>query len=379
MDEKRIISFVRDVYQTNDPIPLHEPTFIGRELEYTTEVIKSTYVSSIGKYVDKFERDLELYCNSKAVLTSSGTTALHAALVHIGASYNNLVLTQPLTFVATCNAIHQSGAKPVFIDVCKETLGMDPEALEYFLENYAMLDGTKCLFKETRQEIKAILPMHTFGHPLKIDKLLKIAKKWNLPLIEDAAESLGSYFGNKHTGTLGDLGVLSFNGNKVITTGGGGAILARRLEDQKALKHLTTTAKVKHQYEYIHDRPAFNYRMPNLNAALGSAQIEYLDLFLEKKREIAKKYENFFKNSEYIFVKEPKHGTSNYWLNAIICPSKKAKNDLLKTSNEKGIFMRPCWKLMNDLPMYSSCFKDNLQNSNFFEDRIVNLPSTPIL
>ena len=191
--------------------------------------------------------------------------------------------------------------------------------------------------------------------------------------------SLGSFFENKHTGTFGDLGVLSFNGNKVITTGGGGAILAKRCEDHAALKHLTTTAKLKHKYEYIHDRPAFNYRMPNLNAALGCAQIESLNLFLKKKREIAKNYENFFNNSEYQFVKEPEHGTSNYWLNAIVCPSKKTKEDLLNKSNSSGIFMRPCWKLMNDLPMYSTCFKDNLQNSNFFEDRIVNLPSTPIL
>ncbi len=379
MNESKIINFVRDIYQTNGFIPLHEPSFIGKEQTYIKKAIESTFVSSIGKYVDKFEKDLEFFCDSNVVLTSCGTSGLHAALVHVGVSHNDIVITQPLTFVATCNAIHQAGAEPVFVDVCNKTLGMDPNALEYFLENHAELKKAKCFLKKTGQEIKAILPMHTFGHPLRIDKLVKISKKWNLPLIEDAAESLGSYFKNKHTGTFGDLGVLSFNGNKIITTGGGGAILARKRKTHKALKHLTTTAKVEHKYEYIHDRPAFNYRMPNLNAALGCAQIENLNFFLKKKREIAKRYEEFFENSEYVFVKEPEHGTSNFWLNAVICPSKKAKKDLLNKANTKDINMRPCWKLMNKLPMYSKCFSGNLQNSNFFEDRIVNLPSTPLL
>lgn len=376
-----LIEFVRDLYKTNNFIPLHAPTFSDNEYIYIKDTIDSTFVSSVGAYVDKFEHNIQEYTHSnKAVATVNGTSALHAALYMSGVSCGDLVLTQALTFVATCNAISQLGASPVFIDVDRDTLGLSPVATENWLVENAFLDdlGT-CIHKETGAKIKAVVPMHTFGHPVEVDKLMDICKRWHLDLIEDAAESLGSLYRGQHTGTFGRFGIISFNGNKIITTGGGGMLLCRSLSDGERVKHVTTTAKVPHPYEFIHDELAFNYRLPNLNAALGCAQFKNLEQFIQSKRQIASNYDHFFKSSDYAFIREPAFSRSNYWLNAVIVPNIEERDSLLTDTNSAGVMTRPVWKLMHKLPMFSSCNRGDLSTSEWLEQRIVNLPSSPIM
>ena len=374
----KLIQFIRDTYKTTDFIPLHAPMFAGNEKAYVTDTIDSTFVSSVGKYVDSFERHIEVYTGTaKAVAAVNGTAALHTALYMAGVKAGDLVITQALTFVATCNALFHMGAEPIFVDVSKASLGLCPKAVEEYLDTHAKLNGDgECIHKVTSQRIKAVVPMHTFGHPVELDELLCVCLKWNLVLVEDAAESLGSFYKGKHTGTIGDFSALSFNGNKVITTGGGGMVLCKNLEDGVHTRHITTTAKVPHPYEFYHDEPGFNYRLPNLNAALGCAQMEALPELLKKKRVLAEQYQNLFAGSEFQFVIEPDYAQSNYWLNAVICPDVESRNLLLKETNEQGVMTRPIWQLMHRLPMFKNAFKGELKVSEWVEAHLINLPSS---
>ena len=376
----KLVAFVRDIYQSNEFIPLHAPTFVGNEQQYVASTIESTFVSSVGKYVEQFERELEKYTGApKCVATVNGTAALHAGLYMAGVRANDLVITQALTFVATCNALHHLGAQPVFVDVSKVSLGLCPKALASYLEQYAEItpEGNHCRHKLTKQTIRAVVPMHTFGHPVELDELLAVCQQWHIVLIEDAAESLGSFYKGQHTGTIGRFAALSFNGNKIITTGGGGMVLCQTVDDGVNMKHVTTTAKAPHPYEFYHDQPGFNYRMPNLNAALGCAQMEVLPLFLKQKRQLAKAYQAFFVGTDTQFVVEPDYAQSNYWLNAVICSDASARDLLIKQTNEKGVMTRPVWQLMHRLPMFKEALCGDLTTSEWLEAHLVNLPSTP--
>ncbi len=379
MKATSIVEFVRDTYKTDDFIPLHAPSFNGNEKAYVMETIESTFVSSVGKFVDEFERQLEAYTGTaKAVATVNGTAALHAALYIAGVQQGDLVITQALTFVATCNALYHMGAEPIFVDVSPVSLGLCPKAVDAFLTENAELTDSGCIHKSSGKRIKAVVPMHTFGHPVELDELVRVCSKWNLTLVEDAAESLGSFYKGKHTGTIGDLGAISFNGNKIITTGGGGMVLCKTQELGLHTKHVTTTAKVPHPYEFFHDEPGFNYRLPNLNAALGCAQMEVIDKYLYQKRLLAKAYENFFKGTGFKFVTEPEYAQSNYWLNAIICPDKESREAILTTTNTLGVMTRPIWQLMHRLPMFEKAIRGDLTYSEFIEAHLINLPSTPL-
>lgn len=372
-----LIRFVREQYSTNDFIPLHAPVFRGREREFLVDTIDSTFVSSVGAYVEQFERNMEAFTGSpKAVAVMNGTAALHVALVLAGVERGDLVVTQSLTFVATCNAISYCGAEPLFIDVDRSTLGLSPLALQDWLEEHAFIDDEgSCRTRESGRVIRACLPMHTFGHPVDLEGLVSVCEAWRLVLVEDAAESLGSYYKGRHTGGFGHIGVLSFNGNKVITTGGGGMILASEDVGKRA-KHLTTTAKIPHPFEFMHDEVGYNYRMPNLNAALGCAQLEQINSFLASKRVLAESYIEFFAKTDLAPIIEPTHCVSNYWLNGVICESLEHRNALLKATNDAGVMTRPIWTLMNRLTSFSNAPSGTLANSEWLEARVVNLPSS---
>lgn len=374
---RQLIRLIRDIYRTDEFIPLHAPVFAGREKEYLTETIDSTFVSSVGPFVDRFEAQLAAFTGSpRAIAVSNGTAALHMTLILAGVQPGDLVITQALTFVATCNAISYCGAMPLFIDVNRERMSLDPDALEEWLVAHADLgtDGT-CRRRGDSRVIRAAVPMHTFGHPADLDRLIDVCSRWNLFLIEDAAESLGSFYKSRHTGTIGPVGALSFNGNKLLTTGGGGMILADEAAGERA-KHLTTTAKRPHPYEFFHDEIGYNYRMPNLNAALGCAQMEQLDYFLLAKRTLAERYAAELAGNELLFVREPADSRSNYWLNAIICQDRSHRDTLLKETNEVGVMTRPIWTLMSRLPMFAACPRGDLTVSEWLEERVVNLPSS---
>ena len=374
------INFVRKIYGTKKVISLHEPKFIGNEKKYVNQCIDTTFVSSVGKFVDKFEKKIAKYTGVKyAVATTNGTSALHISLILAGVEQGDEVITQPLNFVASCNAISYCNAKPIFIDVDRDTMGLSPSALRLFLAKNTIIKNKRCINKKTKKIIKACVPMHSYGHPCRIDEIKKILKKYYIFLIEDAAESLGSFYKNKHTGTFGKLGILSFNGNKIITAGGGGCIITNDKIFAKKAKHITTTAKVSHKWDFNHDMIGYNYRMPNLNAALLVAQLESLDFFIKNKRKLAKKYEVFFKNTDYNFFKEPINSRSNYWLNLIILKDKQKRDQFLEKTNSNGIKTRPIWKLMNKLPMYKNSQCSDLKNSNWLFERVVNLPSSIIL
>jgi len=330
--------------------------------------------------LDEFEEKIANYTGAKyAIATSNGTSALHISLLLADVDRNSEVITQPLTFVATCNAISYCGAQPIFLDVDQDTMGMSPSALKEFLKNNTSIKNQQCINNKTGRVIKACVPMHTFGHPCKIDEIKDICNKYHIALIEDAAESLGSYYKNKHTGTFGQMGVMSFNGNKIITAGGGGCIITDDETLAKKAKHLTTTAKVPHKWKYAHDMIGYNYRMPNLNAALLVAQLEQLDGFLENKRLLANKYKEFFKKSDIVFVTELENSKSNYWLNTIILKDGQQRDEFLDKTRSQNVMTRPIWKLMNKLPMFNNAQCGDLTNSEWLEDRVVNIPSSAIL
>ena len=377
---KKLVNFVQEVYQTKEFIPLHAPTFGGNEKKYVNNTLDSTFVSSVGKYVDQFEQQIEVYTGTaKAIATVNGTAALHTALYMAGVKSGDLVITQALTFVATCNALYHMGAEPVFVDVSKISLGLCPKALDSYLEDNAFInnDGLS-QHNVTQQVFRAVVPMHTFGHPVELDELMAVCAKWNIALVEDAAESLGSFYKGQHTGTFGSFSAISFNGNKVITTGGGGMVLCKNHDEGMHTKHITTTAKVPHPYEFFHDEPGFNYRLPNLNAALGCAQMEVLSTFLQQKRELAQQYSTFFSDSEFTFITEPEYAQSNYWLNAIICPNSDTRETFIKKTNAQGVMTRPIWKLMHRLPMFKNAKRGELPVSEWLESSLINIPSSPV-
>lgn len=373
-----IIDFVHELYENDKFVPLAVPVFAGNEKKYLEECIDTTFVSSVGKFVDRFEEMVAEYTGAKkAVVCVSGTNALHMAMLLVGVERDDEVLTQALTFIATCNAISYIGAHPVFIDVDRDTMGLSPDAVLRWLEANAKVKNGVCYNMKTGRRVKACVPMHTFGHPVHIEELVEICNEWHIELVEDAAESIGSFYKGKHTGTFGKVGAISFNGNKTITTGGGGMLLFNDKELGKFAKHITTQAKVPHRWEFRHDHIGYNYRMPNLNAAVGCAQMENLEKLVENKRETAAKYAEFFKNVEGVeFFTEPSNTRSNYWLNAVILPNKEAQLAFLNETNDNGVMTRPIWELMNRLPMFENCENDGLEKTIWFADRVVNIPSS---
>ncbi|MEQ8523517.1 LegC family aminotransferase [Gracilimonas sp.] len=373
----QFIEFVRDQYKTADFIPLHEPRFKGNEKKYVMETIDSTFVSSVGAYVDKFEAMMaEISQTNRAVAVVNGTAALQVALRLAGVKQGNEVLTQALTFVATANAIAYNNAHPIFLDVDLDTMGLSTDAVEGFLNEFGEIREDGCYNKKTGNKIAACLPMHTFGFPVHLNELMKVCDKWNIPVVEDAAESIGSTYHGKPTGSFGKLGIYSFNGNKIVTAGGGGAIVTKDEQLGDFAKHITTTAKKPHKYEYVHDELGHNYRMPNLNAALICAQLEQLDDFIENKRELAYKYTSHFNELGIKFRTENENTKANYWLMCVELANRNNRDEFLKETNEKGVMTRPIWQLMYKLSMYENCFRDDQKNAEFLEDRIVNIPSS---
>lgn len=373
------VSFVREIFEEpENMIILHDPRFIGNERKYLLDAMDSNFVSSVGEYVGKFEKAVADYTGSPfAVAAVNGTAALHISLLLAGVHAEEEVITQPISFIATCNAISYCGAKPVFVDVDKDTMGMSPEKLEDFLKNnsFKKADGF-CYNNRTGRRFAAVVPMHTFGHPCRIDEIAAICERYNIVLVEDAAESMGSFYKGRHTGRFGKFGAISFNGNKIITTGGGGMILTADEEKAKLAKHITTTAKIPHRWEYRHDYIAYNYRLTNLAAALGCGQIEQLENFVKIKRELAERYIRFFAAKGIPFNREPADTRSNYWLNAVILRDRKERDEFLAYTNDNKVMTRPIWILNNKLDMYRGCECADLSNAQWLEDRVVNIPST---
>ena len=377
MNIPETIAFIRDLYGEKEAfIPLHAPTFAGNEKKYLEECIDTTFVSSVGKFVDLFEQKVAEYTAAKyAVVCVNGTNALHIALKISGVEEGDMVITQPLTFIATTNAIVYAGAVPAFVDVDKDTMGLSPTSLERFLQDNAQLRNGTCYHKQTGRRIKACLPMHTFGHACRIEEILAICEHYHIAVVEDAAEAMGSYYKAKHLGTFAKIGAISFNGNKTITTGGGGMILTNDETIAHRAKHLTTQAKLPHAWEFVHDEIGYNYRMPNINAALGVAQLEQLDGFLVNKRATAEAYKAYFEKQGIAFFAERENEKCNYWLNAIILKDKEERNAFLTEANAQGVMSRPIWQLMNRLPMFVNCERGDLSNAEWLEARVVNIPS----
>ncbi|MGM9684869.1 MAG: LegC family aminotransferase [Bacteroidaceae bacterium] len=378
VEYKKITDFIHDLYGAKDFVPLAVPVFIGNEKKYLNECIDTTFVSSVGKFVDRFEEETAKYTGAKrAVVCVSGTNALHMSLMLAGVQRDDEVLTQALTFIATCNALSYIGAHPVFIDVDRDTMGLSPVAVREWLAKNSEQKNGECYNKNTGRRVKACVPMHTFGHPVHLEELVEVLNEYHIELVEDAAESIGSLYKGKHTGTFGKVGALSFNGNKTITTGGGGMMLFNDEELGAYAKHITTQAKIPHRWEFKHDHIGYNYRMPNINAALGCAQLEHIEEYVASKRETAKAYEEFFKNiPEIEFFVDTPDTRSNYWLNVVILKDKDAQQDFLEYTNDNGVMTRPIWELMNRLPMFEKCENDGLKNTIYFADRVVNIPSS---
>jgi aminotransferase in exopolysaccharide biosynthesis len=379
---QRLVSAVRSVIGEQSAV-LHEPTFCGKESEYLNECISSGFVSSVGKFVDRFESELASVTGSKyAVATVNGTAALHIALKIVGVEVGDEVLVPAMTFAASANAVVYCGAIPHFVDSDSSTLGIDVSKLrDYLIDTTKQIQDT-CVNKQSGRVIKAIVPVHTFGHPIAIEDLKNLADEFNIVVVEDAAESLGSLYRGKHTGTFGSVGIVSFNGNKIVTTGGGGAILTDDFELAVLAKHLTTTAKMSHAWEYRHDQVGYNYRMPNINAALGCAQLENLENFVDAKRELFGSYQVAFESfSEFDVFAEPKNCRSNYWLQAILLDEKSShlKDGILQENNSAGIMSRPVWTLLNRLNHFKNMPSMNLDGAIDLEKRIINLPSSPSL
>ena len=373
--EKTII-FSREIYG-DDFIPLHRPIFDGNERQFLIDCIDSNFVSSIGAKVSEFEDKVAEFIGCKhAIATVNGTAALHVAIQLSGVKPGDEVISQALTFIATCNAISYAGAKPLFVDVDLDTMGLSPVALRNFLEKNAEKRPEGTFNKSSVKRISACVPMHTFGLPCRIKEITSICTDWNIALVEDAAESLGSYVGNRHTGTFGEMATLSFNGNKVITTGGGGMIITDDADLAKRAKHITTTAKVPHPYEFVHDEVGYNYRMPNLNAALGCAQMERLGEILAIKTHLADQWCEFFDGQNINFCNALEGSKANYWLNAIVLDSRLERDKFLKFTNDNGVMTRPVWQLMSQLKMFKDCQTDGLKNSLWLQDRVINIPSS---
>lgn len=375
-------SFVKTVKKqyNQDFVPLHEPTFNEKELEYVTDCVKTGWVSSVGAYVTRFEEDLAKMVGVKrAVAVVNGTAALHIALKVVGVQPNEEVLMPALTFIATANAISYAGAVPHFVDVSESTLGLDPVKLDNYLAKIAVKQNGVLINKETGRVIRAVVPMHTFGHPVELDELITVCEKYNLTLVEDAAESLGSYYKGKHTGSFGKVNAMSFNGNKIATTGGGGAILTDDEELADYAKHLTTTAKVPHKWEYVHNEIGYNYRMPNINAALGCAQLEKVNEFVESKRQLTTFYKNLVQELPGVHLfEEPKDTKSNYWLQTLLLDASIERDEVLAYLNDNGVMSRPIWQPMHYLEMYKNCPRGDLSVVENLNKRIVNVPSTPV-
>lgn len=377
--ENKILKAIQKITKKRN-LPLHEPVFFGNEKKYLNDCVDSTFVSSKGDYVKKFEKLLEKYTNVKnVILVNSGTSALHIALHAMNIKVEDEVILPSMTFVATANAIKYCNATPHFVDSEEGTLGMDPITLERWLKKIVIKKGNYSFNKYTNKRISAIVPMHTFGHPCKINELIKIAREYNLKLIEDAAESLGSFYNGKHVGGFGNIGILSFNGNKTITTGAGGAILTNNTKQANQIRHIISTAKLKHPYEYIHDNVGYNYRMPNLNASIGLAQLENINKIIKNKRNLYFLYKELFSNIDEIdLFKEPPNCKSNYWLQTIILKkqNKKLRNNILIHTNQKQIMTRPVWKLLHKLKPFKDCPKSPLPKAMSLENRIINIPSS---
>lgn len=373
-----ITTVVRDVYQAPEAfVPLYVPTFSGNEKQYLIECIDSTFVSSVGQFVDAFEEKIAQYTGAKhAVVCVNGTNALHLSLLLVGVEKDDLVITQPLTFIATANAISYTGASPVFVDVDKDTMGLSPTALENYLNNEAELKSGVCYHKASGRKISACMPMHTFGHACRIEEIIEICHRFNIKVAEDAAEAMGSFYKGKHLGTFAEIAAVSFNGNKVITAGGGGVILTNNSELAKKAKHLTTQAKVPHAWEFNHDAIGYNYRMPNINAALALAQLEQLPDFLSKKRKITEAYKAHFKKHGIAFFDEREQERCNFWLNAIVAKDKQERDQILEDTNTQGVMTRPIWQLMTKLPMFEHCYQGDVSNAQWLEERVVNIPSS---
>ena len=371
-----VVDFARGIYGDGF-IPLHRPIFEGNERQYLIDCIDSNFVSSVGEKVDEFERLVAEFTGAKhAVATVNGTAALHISLLLAGVRSGDEVISQALTFVATCNAINYAGATPVFVDVDRDSMGLSPSALTSFLESCAEKRPLGTFNKITGKRISGCVPMHTFGFPCRIEEIVSICADWGIALVEDTAESLGSYAGGRHTGTFGLIGTLSFNGNKLITTGGGGMIITDDGEIAERAKHLTTTAKIPHTYEFVHDEIGYNYRMPNLNAALGCAQIERIDEHLSKKRIVAAQWQEFFADKPAKCVTSIADHEANHWLNAVVLDSSNNRDFFLTLTNDRGVMTRPIWQLMSRLPMFEKCQTDGLQNSLWLQSRVVNIPSS---
>lgn len=377
-DYSEVVRFIHRMYGADEFVPLSVPKFVGNEKKYLEECINTTFVSSVGKFVDRFEEDMACYTGAKkAVVCVSGTNALHMSLMLVGVERDDEVLTQALTFIATCNALSYIGAYPVFVDVDRSTMGLSPDAMKEWLVKNAEFRNGQCYNRNTGRRVKACVPMHTFGHPVRIDEIAAICAEYHIELVEDAAESIGSKFKGQHTGTFGKVSAISFNGNKTITTGGGGMMLFQDEELGRLAKHITTQAKIPHRWEFRHDHIGYNYRMPNINAALGCAQLENLDRYIESKRQVAAEYEAFFRTvPDMEFFVDSENTFSNYWLNAVILKDKESQLGFLQQTNDNGVMTRPIWELMNRLPMFEKCENDGLKNTVWFADRVVNIPSS---
>ncbi|RJR32850.1 MAG: LegC family aminotransferase [Desulfobacteraceae bacterium] len=374
----QIIAFIKSLYPDEVPVPLHAPRFKGKEREYLVDCIDSTYVSYVGNYVSQFEDEVCKFTGARhAIAVCSGTAALHIALLAAGVRPGEEVITQPLTFVATANAIAHCGARPVFVDVEQVTLGLDPEILSSFLERESVRksDGY-CYNKHNGRRIGACVPVHTFGHPARIDKIVDACGKHGIPLVEDSAEGLGSFYKGRHVGTFGLLGIFSFNGNKPVTTGGGGMVITNDDLLGQRVRYLTTTAKEPHPWEFIHNEVGYNYRLPNVNAAVGCAQMEWFTQALENKRLTAGLYQDFFERIGVPFVTEPDHARSNYWLNAITLEDHRQRDEFLRYASDNSVQARPVWRLMSHLPMFKECQTTGLHNAEWLEERVINLPSS---
>lgn len=377
MEFKETIQFIKEKFNSKDIVPLHAPVFNGNERKYVLDTLDSTFVSSVGAYVDRAEQMMaEISQTQKAVAVVNGTSGLQIAMQLAGVQRGDEVLTQALTFVATANAIQYTGAEAVFLDVDYDTMGLSPKAVSEFLQEFGEKRENGTYNKKTGKRIAACVPMHTFGFPVHLDELMTVCNTWNIPIVEDAAESLGSYYKGKHTGSFGQLGVFSFNGNKIVTCGGGGMIVTQNEDLGKLGKHLTTTAKVPHPYEYVHDQVGYNFRMPNLNAALVCAQLEQLETFLANKRTLAQEYATFFDGQNIKFRTQLEDTQANYWLMCVELENVEERNAFLKATNEAKTMTRPIWQLMYRLPMYQHCYRDAQKNAEFLEERIVNIPSS---